>query len=142
MRRTFVVMAMGALLLAGCGGDETSDVRDGVGSQGEPVCEALEDLSRSFAALGDISIDEGALAGLQAAVGQIQTDLQTVKDSADGDLASALGTFESTLQEFGTSLETVVEAPSAASIAGLATELADVQQAWGSVQESRPDCGG
>jgi len=147
MRRRLVapIAVTIVVLLAACGGDEGTEserdptVGDGVGNA-EPVCEELAQLRGSFASLGDISIEEETLPTLQETVAQIESEAASVRAEADETFGAELGTFESTLRELGGSVETVVAAPSAASIAGLVTEVADVQQAWQAVEDAAPDC--
>lgn len=127
-RTVAVLCALGVLTLSACGAQE------------DPVCDELETLEGSIASLGDISLEEGALTELETTVAQIETDLQAVREAADEEFGTELGTFESTLREFADGVEGVVAAPSAASIAALAAEVGDTQQAWETLKAAAPDC--
>lgn len=126
-RALAVITVAGMLFLSAC-------------SSQDPVCDELETLKGSVSSLGDISIEEGALADLQSTVSQIQTDLQAVRDAADEKFGTELGTFESTLSELADVVQGAVEAPSAASIAALVGEVGDTQQAWETLKAAVPDC--
>jgi len=127
--KVIVVLAvLGSLALSGCS------------EQADPVCDELETLRGSIATLGDLTLEEGALEQLQSTVTQIQADAQAVRDAADEGFGAELGTFESTLRELADGVAGVVDAPSAASVAALAAEVGDTQQAWEALKAAAPDC--
>jgi predicted lipoprotein len=109
-------------------------------SSPDPVCESLEGLQGSIAALGDVALEQGALTSLQEAVTEVQSDVATVRETADEELSDEVGTLESTVQELSSSVSTLVEAPDATTIAALTAEIADTQQAWEALKAAAPDC--
>ena len=111
-RLTTTAVVMASLIVGGCGGDEPS-----------AVCDDVDTLAASIADLGDVELEQGALASLQDKATQVQDDVSDLVATAEEEYAAEIDSVDQALSAVGTSLEAAVATPSGPSLAAVGADL-------------------
>lgn len=109
---TMVSVVIAALVVGGCGGNETP-----------AVCADVDALKTSIADLTDVEIDENALASLQEKFTQVRADLTALIADAEDEYDVEIDAVDQAVSEVGSSLEAAVASPSAVTVSAVAAAL-------------------
>ena len=110
------VLAIAALVAAGCGGDD------------EPAyCENVADLQVSVDDVKKVQLNEsGALSTLQTELTQVRSDANAVVSSAKQDFPSETSALKSSVSKLSTTIEALPTSPTAQQLAPVAQQVAGV----------------
>ena len=110
------VLAIAALVAAGCGGDD------------EPAyCEDVADLQVSVDDVKNVELSEsGALSTLQGELPQVRSDANAVVSSAKQDFPSQTSALKSSVSTLSTTIEQLPASPTAQQLAPLVQEISSV----------------
>ena len=121
-RRTLPVLVVAAFasaaLVAGCSSD----------SQPE-YCDRVDDLRSSVSALTDISINGDTINTVESDLETVQSDAEAVVDSATQDFPEETDALENSVNNASDAVNELPSSPSAAQIAAVAVNVADVGKA-------------
>jgi hypothetical protein len=120
--------AASVLGLAACG-DDGGDGGDGDegAAEGAGVCEARDELTESFAALGDIDVVNDGTDAVRAAVDSIGEDLEALREAAGDEADDELDAVGAAVDD----LRTAVGDLGGESVGAVGTALADLSVALG-----------
>ena len=111
-----VMLAIAALVAAGCGGDDNPD-----------YCENVADLQVSIDDVKAVQLSErGALSTLQAELPQVRSDANAVVSSAKQDFPSQTSALKSSVSKLSTTIEQLPASPTAQQLAPLSQEISSV----------------
>lgn len=132
------LILLAALGLTSCGDDAgTGDAGDSTGgtsavptptpTDAEPaVCQDVQDLAESLASLGELTMEKGALADLQAKVDSIGQVVEDLRANASDEFADQADLVGAALQTLGDTLADAVASPGAATLSAVSAALTDV----------------
>jgi hypothetical protein len=110
------VLAIAALVAAGCGGDDKP-----------AYCENVADLQQSVDDVKNVQLSEsGALSTLQTDLQKVQSDAKAVVSSAKQDFPSQTSALKSSVSKLSTTIEQLPASPTAQQLAPLAQEISSV----------------
>ena len=110
------VLAVAALVGAGCGGDDAP-----------AYCENVADLKVSVDDVKNVELGESdALSTLQTELPQIRSDANAVVSSAKEDFPSETSALKSSVSKVSTTIEQLPASPTAQQLAPLAQEISSV----------------
>ena len=110
------VLAIAALVAAGCGGDDKP-----------AYCSNVSDLQQSVDDLKNVQLSEsGALSTLQTDLQKVQSDANAVVSSAKQDFPSQTSALKSSVSKLSTTIEQLPASPTAQQLAPLAQEISSV----------------
>ncbi len=128
-RRTLPVLVVAAFasaaLVAGCSSD----------SQPE-YCDRVDDLRSSVSALTDISINGDTINTVESDLETVQSDAEAVVDSARQDFPEETDALENSVSNASDAVNELPSSPSAAQIAAVAVNVADVGKAASSLYDA------
>ena len=110
------VLAIAALVAAGCGGDDAPD-----------YCENVADLQVSVDDVKSVQLSESdALSTLQGELPQVRSDANAVVSSAKEDFPNETSALKSSLSKLSATIEQLPASPTAQQLAPLAQEISSV----------------
>ena len=110
------VLAIAALVAAGCGGDDAPD-----------YCENVADLQVSVDDVKNVQLKEsGALSTLQTDIKQVQSNADAVVSSAKEDFPDETSALKSSVSSLSTTINELPSSPTAQQLAPLAQEISSV----------------
>ena len=110
------VLAIAALVAAGCGGDDKP-----------AYCENVADLQVSVDDVKNVQLtDSGALSTLQTELPQVRSDADAVVSSAKQDFPDETSALKSSVSTVATTIEQLPASPTAQQLAPLAQEISGV----------------
>ena len=110
------VLAIAALVAAGCGGDDKP-----------AYCENVADLQESVDDVKNVQLtDSGALSTLQTDLPQIRSDANAVVSSAKEDFPSQTSALKSSVSKLSTTIDQLPSSPTVQQLAPLAQQVAGV----------------
>ena len=113
---SMLVLAIAALVAAGCGGDDAPD-----------YCENVADLQVSVDDVKSVQLtDSDALSTLQGELPQVRSDANAVVSSAKQDFPNETSALKSSISKLSTSIDQLPESPTAQQLAPLAQEINSV----------------
>ena len=111
-----LVLAVAAVVAAGCGGDDKPG-----------YCENVADLQVSVDDVKNVQLtDSDALSTLQGELPQVRSDANAVVSSAKQDFPSQTDALKSSVSELSTTIEQLPASPTAQQLAPLAQEVSSV----------------
>lgn len=120
-----VLLAVGAGLIAACGG-----------SSKPSYCSSVSSLESSIKALPSTNIVATGLNGLESAVSKVQTDAQTAISAAKSDFPSETSALKSSVDTLEATVKAAASSPSAGTIAQIPAQAAAVVTAADNFQSA------
>ncbi len=149
------VLACVALLAVGCGGDDdttggatpgpsaASSAADGspsaTGSPDGDVCSDVDALKSSIDDLTEVDVSQAGLSAITDGLRQVQTNLSTLKDNADGALTPQIDDLDQAVNSLSTSASDAVATPSVSTLATVAADLGSVASSLSALQQAAAD---
>lgn len=113
-----LALAAGALMVAGCGGDDKPD-----------YCSNVSDLQSSVDELKSVDLGTDTLSTVQTDVKAIQSDANAVVSSAKADFPDETSALESSFSTLSTSVKELPASPTAEQLLALAPQIASTVSA-------------
>jgi hypothetical protein len=115
---TAVTLAIGATLVAGCGG-----------SSKPSYCGAVSNLENSIKALPSTNVIQNGVSGLESALSKVQDDANKVVSSAKSDFPTETAAVKSSVDALSGTVKQLKSSPAPATIAQLPGQIAAVATA-------------
>ena len=128
-----VAMLASVLVVAGCGSDDDESAQD-------QYCAAGESLETSLDELADLDLVAEGTDGVTAAVDQVQSDLDDLRDSASDAAADEVGALEQAVDGLNDAISTLGGDLTSDNASAVGSAIEDVAAAAQSVLDTLSDC--
>jgi hypothetical protein len=126
-------LAIGAALLAGCGGSGNggtgSATATATGSGRPAYCAALSDLEKSVKALRNTNVRKNGTDALKSAASQVKTDATAVVSKVKSDFAPETSALKDSVHTLSTSVKQLASSPTTSELAALPAAVSSVSTA-------------
>ena len=133
LRAAAVAMLTGVLVVAGCGSDDDESAQD-------QYCAAGESLETSLDELADLDLVAEGTDGVTAAVDEVQSDLDDLRDSASDAAADEVGALEQAVDGLNDAISTLGGDLTSDNATAVSTAIENVAAAAQSVLDTLSDC--
>ncbi len=127
------VMLVAAVVAAGCGSDDDESAQD-------RYCAAGESFESSLDELAGLDLVAEGTDGLNAAVDQVQSNLDDLRDSASDAAADEVGALEQAVDDLNESISTLGGDLTSDNASAVGTAIDNVSAAAQSVLDTLSDC--